>query len=157
MWAFLLVGLIINTSGRLPGVIFFCISDTLVPTTYLVDTTLSDASDYDQTVHAVRLPAFRRLTAKDKDHKKIKDDFVDNIKRGIPQPWWVFIRCPESGKNAPLRNKFSEHIENSKNHYSVEKIITDSFDDIVERANNANKEEHGEKKIVNGFWIPQRK
>ena len=26
-----------------------------VPTTYLVDTTLSDASDYDQTVHAVRL------------------------------------------------------------------------------------------------------
>ncbi|MDU2721702.1 MAG: hypothetical protein E7C35_08645, partial [Enterobacter hormaechei] len=33
-----------------------CISDTLVPTTYLVDTTLSDASDYDQTVHAVRLP-----------------------------------------------------------------------------------------------------
>ncbi|EOZ5049351.1 recombinase family protein, partial [Escherichia coli] len=28
----------------------------LVPTTYLVDTTLSDASDYDQTVHAVRLP-----------------------------------------------------------------------------------------------------
>ncbi|MDV2808996.1 integrase core domain-containing protein, partial [Klebsiella pneumoniae] len=37
------------------GVIFFCISDTLVPTTYLVDTTLSDASDYDQTVHAVRL------------------------------------------------------------------------------------------------------
>ncbi|MFZ6958007.1 recombinase family protein, partial [Klebsiella pneumoniae] len=30
--------------------------DTLVPTTYLVDTTLSDASDYDQTVHAVRLP-----------------------------------------------------------------------------------------------------
>ncbi|MDN4859401.1 hypothetical protein, partial [Klebsiella pneumoniae] len=25
------------------------------PTTYLVDTTLSDASDYDQTVHAVRL------------------------------------------------------------------------------------------------------
>ncbi|MFT2200908.1 hypothetical protein ACMV55_16875, partial [Klebsiella pneumoniae] len=41
---------------RLPGVIFFCISDTLVPTTYLVDTTLSDASDYDQTVHAVRLP-----------------------------------------------------------------------------------------------------
>ncbi|MFM9336807.1 hypothetical protein ACKGB2_22650, partial [Klebsiella pneumoniae] len=37
-------------------VIFFCISDTLVPTTYLVDTTLSDASDYDQTVHAVRLP-----------------------------------------------------------------------------------------------------
>ena len=40
---------------RLPGVIFFCISDTLVPTTYLVDTTLSDASDYDQTVHAVRL------------------------------------------------------------------------------------------------------
>ncbi|WP_220389047.1 hypothetical protein, partial [Klebsiella pneumoniae] len=40
---------------RLPGVIFFCISDTLVPTTYLVDTTLSYASDYDQTVHAVRL------------------------------------------------------------------------------------------------------
>ncbi|WP_269446849.1 antiterminator Q family protein, partial [Citrobacter sp. AATXQ] len=40
---------------RLPGVTFFCISDTLVPTTYLVDTTLSDASDYDQTVHAVRL------------------------------------------------------------------------------------------------------
>ncbi|WP_320386671.1 hypothetical protein [Klebsiella oxytoca] len=39
----------------MPGVIFFCISNTLVPTTYLVDTTLSDASDYDQTVHAVRL------------------------------------------------------------------------------------------------------
>lgn len=34
------------------------ISDTLVPTTYLVDTTLSDASDYDQTVHAVRLPLY---------------------------------------------------------------------------------------------------
>ncbi|PLJ76060.1 hypothetical protein B6J71_03610 [Klebsiella quasipneumoniae] len=31
----------------------------MVPTTYLVDTTLSDASDYDQTVHAVRLPLTR--------------------------------------------------------------------------------------------------
>ncbi|MCS0758873.1 hypothetical protein NXZ78_24875, partial [Escherichia coli] len=40
---------------RLPGVTFFCISDTLVPTTYLVDTTLSNASDSDQTVQAVRL------------------------------------------------------------------------------------------------------
>ncbi|MGD1747655.1 hypothetical protein ACP6DV_28195, partial [Klebsiella pneumoniae subsp. pneumoniae] len=37
---------------RLPGVIFFCISDTLVPTTYLVDTTLSNSSDSDQTVQA---------------------------------------------------------------------------------------------------------
>ncbi|MFL9631955.1 hypothetical protein ACKC6T_13305, partial [Klebsiella quasipneumoniae subsp. quasipneumoniae] len=46
---------------RLPGVIFFCISDTLVPTTYLVDTTLSDASDYDQTVHAVRLHMLNAL------------------------------------------------------------------------------------------------
>ncbi|MDK1946577.1 MULTISPECIES: hypothetical protein, partial [unclassified Klebsiella] len=46
---------------RLPGVIFFCISDTLVPTTYLVDTTLSDASDYDQTVHAVRLHMLKQL------------------------------------------------------------------------------------------------
>ncbi|MEF3630687.1 zinc ribbon domain-containing protein, partial [Citrobacter freundii] len=35
--------------------IFFCISDTLVPTTYLVDTTLSYASDYDQTALAGRL------------------------------------------------------------------------------------------------------
>uniref|UniRef100_UPI0021BFE1E5 hypothetical protein n=1 Tax=Escherichia coli TaxID=562 RepID=UPI0021BFE1E5 len=34
---------------------FFCISDTLVPTTYLVDTTLSNLSDSDQTVQAVRL------------------------------------------------------------------------------------------------------
>ncbi|WP_213081314.1 hypothetical protein, partial [Escherichia coli] len=34
---------------------FFCISDTLVPTTYLVDTTLSNSSDSDQTVQAVRL------------------------------------------------------------------------------------------------------
>ncbi|MGT8201636.1 hypothetical protein ACRWUB_17130, partial [Escherichia coli] len=32
-----------------------CISDTLVPTTYLVDTTLSNSSDSDQTVQAVRL------------------------------------------------------------------------------------------------------
>ncbi|HFI8897788.1 TPA: hypothetical protein ACGSLU_004418, partial [Escherichia coli] len=40
----------------LPGVTFFCISDTLVPTTYLVDTTLSNSSDSDQTVQAVRLP-----------------------------------------------------------------------------------------------------
>ncbi|MDF0417939.1 hypothetical protein, partial [Escherichia coli] len=40
---------------RLPGVTFFCISDTLVPTTYFVDTTLSNASDSDQTVQAVRL------------------------------------------------------------------------------------------------------
>ncbi|EZD11283.1 IS256 family transposase, partial [Escherichia coli] len=31
-------------------------SDTLVPTTYLVDTTLSNSSDSDQTVQAVRLP-----------------------------------------------------------------------------------------------------
>ncbi|WP_212591681.1 hypothetical protein, partial [Escherichia coli] len=31
------------------------ISDTLVPTTYLVDTTLSNSSDSDQTVQAVRL------------------------------------------------------------------------------------------------------
>ncbi|MEV9348616.1 hypothetical protein AB0175_26375, partial [Klebsiella pneumoniae] len=43
---------------RLPGVTFFCISDTLVPTTYLVDTTLSNSSDSDQTVQAVRLPLF---------------------------------------------------------------------------------------------------
>ncbi|WP_216080426.1 hypothetical protein, partial [Shigella boydii] len=34
---------------------FFCISDTLVPTTYLVDTTLSNSSDSDQTVQAARL------------------------------------------------------------------------------------------------------
>ncbi|MDS0722910.1 hypothetical protein NOI90_30380, partial [Escherichia coli] len=40
---------------RLPGVTFFCISDTLVPTTYLVDTTLSNSSDSDQTVQVVRL------------------------------------------------------------------------------------------------------
>ncbi|HGD7628960.1 TPA: hypothetical protein ACI7AM_004771, partial [Escherichia coli] len=40
---------------RLPGVTFFCISDTLVPTTYLVDTTLSNSSDSDQTVQAVLL------------------------------------------------------------------------------------------------------
>ncbi|MDS1483081.1 hypothetical protein [Shigella boydii] len=40
---------------RLPGVTFFCISDTLVSTTYLVDTTLSNSSDSDQTVQAVRL------------------------------------------------------------------------------------------------------
>ncbi|MEB7687867.1 hypothetical protein NGB51_20200 [Escherichia coli] len=39
----------------MPGVTFFCISDTLVPTTYLVDTTLSNLSDSDQTVQAVRL------------------------------------------------------------------------------------------------------
>ncbi|WP_206778262.1 hypothetical protein, partial [Escherichia coli] len=44
---------------RLPGVTFFCISDTLVPTTYLVDTTLSNSSDSDQTVQAVRLLTFR--------------------------------------------------------------------------------------------------
>ncbi|WP_212738551.1 hypothetical protein, partial [Escherichia coli] len=44
---------------RLPGVTFFCISDTLVPTTYLVDTTLSNSSDSDQTVQAVRLPVAR--------------------------------------------------------------------------------------------------
>ncbi|WP_203396824.1 hypothetical protein, partial [Escherichia coli] len=44
---------------RLPGVTFFCISDTLVPTTYLVDTTLSNSSDSDQTVQAVRLHLFR--------------------------------------------------------------------------------------------------
>ncbi|MCM4215649.1 IS256 family transposase, partial [Escherichia coli] len=37
-------------------VTFFCISDTLVPTTYLVGTTLSNSSDSDQTVQAVRLP-----------------------------------------------------------------------------------------------------
>ncbi|MGD2801498.1 hypothetical protein ACP81E_24850, partial [Escherichia coli] len=35
------------------------ISDTLVPTTYLVDTTLSNASDSDQTVQAVRLLRFK--------------------------------------------------------------------------------------------------
>ncbi|WP_213091219.1 hypothetical protein, partial [Escherichia coli] len=44
---------------RLPGVTFFCISDTLVPTTYLVDTTLSNSSDSDQTVQAVRLLMIR--------------------------------------------------------------------------------------------------
>ncbi|MBN6463876.1 hypothetical protein JZM26_24980, partial [Escherichia coli] len=46
---------------RLPGVTFFCISDTLVPTTYLVDTTLSNSSDSDQTVQAVRLLLTTRL------------------------------------------------------------------------------------------------
>ena len=40
---------------RLPGVTFFRISDTLIPTTYLVDTTLLDASDYDQTALAGRI------------------------------------------------------------------------------------------------------
>ncbi|MEF8948700.1 hypothetical protein U9819_26100, partial [Escherichia coli] len=45
---------------RLPGVTFFCISDTLVPTTYLVDTTLSNSSDSDQTVQAVRLQSLYR-------------------------------------------------------------------------------------------------
>ncbi|WP_213059279.1 hypothetical protein, partial [Escherichia coli] len=45
---------------RLPGVTFFCISDTLVPTTYLVDTTLSNSSDSDQTVQAVRLLLLQR-------------------------------------------------------------------------------------------------
>ncbi|WP_410692052.1 hypothetical protein, partial [Citrobacter freundii] len=34
-------------------------SDTLVPTTYLVDTTLSYASDYDQTALAGRLRLFQ--------------------------------------------------------------------------------------------------
>ncbi|WP_408531733.1 hypothetical protein, partial [Salmonella enterica] len=52
---------------RLPGVTFFCISDTLVPTTYLVDTTLSNSSDSDQTVQAVRL-----LTDKCIAHKKTR-------------------------------------------------------------------------------------
>uniref|UniRef100_UPI001BDCCDF8 hypothetical protein n=1 Tax=Escherichia coli TaxID=562 RepID=UPI001BDCCDF8 len=51
---------------RLPGVTFFCISDTLVPTTYLVDTTLSNSSDSDQTVQAVRLQFFLVSTAKEK-------------------------------------------------------------------------------------------
>ncbi|MGT6459806.1 hypothetical protein ACRWUG_25350, partial [Escherichia coli] len=37
-----------------------CISDTLVPTTYLVDTTLSNSSDSDQTVQAVRLRKYDR-------------------------------------------------------------------------------------------------
>ncbi|WP_447333598.1 hypothetical protein, partial [Klebsiella quasipneumoniae] len=41
------------------------------PTTYLVDTTLSDASDYDQTVHAVRLP-FSRVSVNFVAHKTIK-------------------------------------------------------------------------------------
>ena len=47
---------------RLPGVTFFCISDTLVPTTYLVDTTLSNSSDSDQTVQAVRLHIGEEMT-----------------------------------------------------------------------------------------------
>ncbi|MGT7144581.1 hypothetical protein ACRW4C_25220, partial [Escherichia coli] len=38
-----------------------CISDTLVPTTYLVDTTLSNSSDSDQTVQAVRLRLIYQL------------------------------------------------------------------------------------------------
>ncbi|EPS8888694.1 IS66 family transposase, partial [Shigella boydii] len=46
---------------RLPGFTFFCISDTLVPTTYLVDTTLSNSSDSDQTVQAVRLQLMQSL------------------------------------------------------------------------------------------------
>ncbi|MFN0682916.1 Nmad5 family putative nucleotide modification protein, partial [Escherichia coli] len=45
-------------------VTFFCISDTLVPTTYLVDTTLSNSSDSDQTVQAVRLPLNSVTTVK---------------------------------------------------------------------------------------------
>ncbi|MEW0938005.1 hypothetical protein, partial [Escherichia coli] len=49
---------------RLPGVTFFCISDTLVPTTYLVDTTLSNSSDSDQTVQAVRLQLTGYIPAK---------------------------------------------------------------------------------------------
>ncbi|WP_340543205.1 WYL domain-containing protein, partial [Escherichia coli] len=38
-------------------------SDTLVPTTYLVDTTLSNSSDSDQTVQAVRLRLIRLITS----------------------------------------------------------------------------------------------
>ncbi|VVY13207.1 Uncharacterised protein [Escherichia coli] len=33
---------------RPPGITFFCIFDTLVPTNYLVDTTLPNTPDYDQ-------------------------------------------------------------------------------------------------------------
>ncbi|WP_252247620.1 hypothetical protein, partial [Escherichia coli] len=59
---------------RLPGVTFFCISDTLVPTTYLVDTTLSNSSDSDQTVQAVRL-LFRYLSsARDRDILRMRGD-----------------------------------------------------------------------------------
>ncbi|EOO4718760.1 hypothetical protein HRQ98_RS24665, partial [Escherichia coli] len=44
----------------------FCISDTLVPTTYLVGTTLSNSSDSDQTVQAVRLPFTIGMLTSDK-------------------------------------------------------------------------------------------
>ncbi|MFU1275084.1 hypothetical protein ACM2MT_24325, partial [Escherichia coli] len=55
-------------------VTFFCISDTLVPTTYLVDTTLSNSSDSDQTVQAVRL-LFRYLSsARDRDILRMRGD-----------------------------------------------------------------------------------
>ncbi|MGX3906131.1 hypothetical protein ACWJPH_27045, partial [Klebsiella pneumoniae] len=46
-------------------VTFFCISDTLVPTTYLVDTTLSNSSDSDQTVQAIRLQMIQVLWQED--------------------------------------------------------------------------------------------
>ncbi|WP_208980232.1 hypothetical protein, partial [Escherichia albertii] len=65
---------------RLPGVTFFCISDTLVPTTYLVDTTLSNSSDSDQTVQAVRL------------HLIIMSDFLSGLPLcGCPDEKYIFL------------------------------------------------------------------
>ncbi|WP_213078566.1 hypothetical protein, partial [Escherichia coli] len=63
---------------RLPGVTFFCISDTLVPTTYLVDTTLSNSSDSDQTVQAVRFrifPTSDRMSLRDRDYLQFPHTF----------------------------------------------------------------------------------
>ncbi|MGS3313334.1 hypothetical protein ACB287_25535, partial [Citrobacter freundii] len=73
---------------RLPGVIFFCISDTLVPTTYLVDTTLSYASDYDQTALAGRL-LITEHCVKMKTVKLSAIELHDMIRTLLNQKYWV--------------------------------------------------------------------
>ena len=72
--------------------------------------------------------------------KKIERDFLNLIKRGTRSaPSWVFIPFPESGKNAPFREKFTRHLAREGYRYSVRHIITGAFDDLNKRVEKTTK------------------
>ena len=50
---------------------------------------------------------------------------------------WVFIPFPESGKNAPFREKFTRHLDREGYRYSVRNIIAGATDDLIERVEGA--------------------
>lgn len=81
--------------------------------------------------------------------RSIENNFHQSIRDGgPPKPWWLFIRFPESSKNAPLREKFINHIGRDDYRYSISKIVLESFNELVNRADESDEKEH----IINNRW-----